>query len=101
MSVVYSTVTGFAVVVCYRPELGRLRHTCDCLIRSGARVILWGNSERGRLGEEGRIVDCTVIMNGENLGIARSQNVGIARALESGVDVVASFDQDSAVDSAR
>jgi rhamnosyltransferase len=86
-----------AVIVCYRPDLGHLRHTCDCLVRTVATVILVDNSEQSSLTGTRHFDDCAVIANQENVGIARAQNMGIARALETGAEVVVFFDQDSKI----
>lgn len=87
----------FAVIVCYSPDLGHLRETCDSLVRSNAEVILVDNSEQSYLSRTAQFPDCTLIVNGENFGIARAQNIGIRRAVESGAEVVVFFDQDSRI----
>jgi len=90
-------VRVFAVIVCYHPELGHLRETCDSLVDSGASVILVDNSEGSDLSSTERFADCTLIVNRENLGIARAQNIGISWAVENGAEAVVFFDQDSII----
>lgn len=88
----------FAVIVCYNPDLANLRQTCASLLSSNAEVILVDNSEASYLERSGQFADCSLIVNGENLGIARAQNLGIKRAVDSGAEVVVFFDQDSTID---
>jgi rhamnosyltransferase len=45
------------------------------------------------------ILDCKVMWNRENLGIAAALNLGVKYALDSGFDWVCTFDQDSLVSS--
>jgi rhamnosyltransferase len=87
-----------AVVVCYHPDLVRLRETCDRLLASGATIVLVDNSEPGA-GLPNRVdfADCITIVNGDNFGIARAQNVGIARAIAEGARIVVFLDQDSKI----
>ena len=87
-----------AVIVCYGPDLGHLRRTCSALIAAGVGVVLVDNTEKSPFDGQTDFVDCTVVVNGANLGIARAQNLGITRALEQGSDAIAFFDQDSKVD---
>jgi rhamnosyltransferase len=89
-------VNVVAVIVCYEPDLARLRQTCEALFRSGAAVVLVDNSAPSAVGGPD-FADCTVVANGENVGIAQAQNIGIRRAIGDGADVVALFDQDSTI----
>ena len=86
-----------AVVVCYSPDIAQLRQTCLCLLRSNSAVILVDNTEKSYVEGSGEFSDCTVITNGENVGVARAQNIGIRQAVDSGADVVVFFDQDSRI----
>lgn len=88
-----------AVIVCYHPDLDHLRLTTRSLLTDGVSVIVIDNSEASPLGPSDALPGCTVIVNGENLGIARAQNIGIARALAAGADVIVFFDQDSRISS--
>ena len=87
-----------AVVVCYSPDMAQLRQTCISLFRSNASVVLVDNTEKSYLNASSDFSECTLIINGANVGIARAQNIGIRRAVDSGADVVAFLDQDSSVD---
>jgi rhamnosyltransferase len=86
-----------AVVVCYHPDLDHLRRTCRRLIAEGASVVVVDNSEESPLRDLDALPDCTMIVNGENLGMARAQNIGIARAVANGAQVVIFLDQDSTI----
>lgn len=84
-----------AVVVCYGPEVDRLRTMASVLHASGARAVFVDNSEPGVLSGMELPGDPVTIVNGENLGIAVAQNQGVRRALADGAELVAFFDQDS------
>lgn len=87
----------FAIVVCYHPNVARLRDMCASLTQSDVRVILVDNSEQSILHDAADLTDCITIVNADNLGIARAQNIGIRRAVQCGAEAVVFFDQDSRI----
>lgn len=85
-----------AVVVTYNPGPGLLQNL-QALGSQIERVLVVDNGStdidavRTAAAEAG----CALEENGRNLGIAAALNRGVARALETGVDWLATFDQDS------
>lgn len=88
-----------AVVVCYGPNIERLRSMAAVLHAVGARAVFVDNSEPRVLQSVELPGSPVTIVNGENLGIAAAQNQGIRLAVESGAEVIAFFDQDSKLES--
>lgn len=84
------------VIVCYRPDVARLRELCDCVRGDGAAVVLVDNTEEPYLAPE-LFPRCTLITLGDNRGIAYAQNTGAAAALEAGATSLVFFDQDSRI----
>lgn len=66
-----------------------------------AAIVIVDNgsdTELAMLREVGSDRGVTLLLNGENLGVARALNIGIQRALELGFAFALLFDQDSQVD---
>jgi rhamnosyltransferase len=89
----------YAVIVSYRPDLGKLVGLLEALAPQvqGVVVVDNGSSETVVAWLHGRRLPLPlrVLPLGENLGIARAQNDGIRVAREAGADHVILFDQDS------
>jgi rhamnosyltransferase len=86
------------VIVCFEPDLQRLRRLCETLRADGSTVVFVDNSEPPRLDDRQRPQDCESIVIGFNSGIAHAQNVGLAAATRAGADVLVFFDQDSTIE---
>jgi rhamnosyltransferase len=86
------------IIVCYQPNVARLRELCDCVLSDGTAVILVDNTEKAYLAPQALPAGCTLITLGDNLGIAHAQNVGAAAALEAGASSLIFFDQDSRIE---
>ncbi len=86
------------VVVCYRPDVARLRDLCRRLLHSCPLVIVADNTEQPFLGAGDLPAGCRFIAMGGNTGIARAQNAGVAEARNWGASLIAFFDQDSTVE---
>jgi rhamnosyltransferase len=87
-----------AVVVCFHPQLERVRALGDALAAAGVAVVLVDNTEQGYLQGAGLPGNCALVALGANTGIAHAQNVGIAQARRDGAQVIIFFDQDSMPD---
>lgn len=89
-----------AVVVSFRPSAAILTNV-ELLQRQVSHVVVVDNTPQSHpvevLNDLERLDGCTVIRNGENLGIAAALNVGIRRAISMGCEWVITFDQDSQV----
>jgi rhamnosyltransferase len=91
-----------AVVVTFRPELGKLSRLLDRLGRQVDSIVVVDNGPDASVGEWMRQqhggAKASYIPLLENVGIAAAQNRGIRHVLERGVTHVVLFDQDSAPD---
>lgn len=89
-----------AVVVLYRPPMQVLANVERLLGEVGC-VVAVDNTPTGDVGESieqlQRLRGCTVLRNGQNLGIAAALNIGIRYALAEGFEWVILFDQDSRI----
>lgn len=95
------TIDVCAILVTYHPDTefpGRL----TSISRQAAAVIIVDNgstdAELAMLREIAADPAVTLILNFENLGVARALNIGIQRAITRGYALVLLFDQDSRVD---
>lgn len=88
----------FAIIVCYHPSIASLRKSVKTLINSGCYVILVENTEKTEISESFDYPNCSLIVMGENSGIAKAQNKGIRASLNKGAEVIIFFDQDSEFD---
>ncbi|MCH5686541.1 glycosyltransferase [Niabella sp. W65] len=70
---------------------------CKQLKNNGVAPVLIDNSEEHSKNVKDELLGCKVIIQGENIGIARAQNVGITYALAEKADVLIFFDQDSEI----
>jgi rhamnosyltransferase len=89
-----------AVVVTYHPDTDFPARLAAIRGQVAAIVIVDNGSdtELAMLREVGSDRGVTLLLNGENLGVARALNIGIQRALELGFAFALLFDQDSQVD---
>lgn len=88
-----------AVIVSYRPDLGKLQELLDALAPQVQGVVIVDNGSPAPVLEWLRTRHspsaCQVVFLGNNFGIARAQNAGIDIARQSGSNYVILFDQDS------
>lgn len=84
-----------AVVVCFHPEVARIRALCEAVLAANVAVVLVDNTEQGYLQAGELPAGCTLIPLGTNSGIAHAQNVGIEHARRQGAQAIVFFDQDS------
>jgi rhamnosyltransferase len=87
-----------AIVVCYRPDVSRLRALCERLTADCHSVVLVDNSEEPYLTVSNLPSLCQLLTLGFNSGIAHAQNEGVSAARRAGANVLAFFDQDSTVE---
>ena len=89
----------YCVIVCYWPNLNRLKLLCQTLWSDGCRIILLDNSETPSISEAELEVPVHLCSFLQNTGLAHAQNVGIEKALKKGAKVIVFFDQDSTISS--
>jgi len=85
----------FAIIVCYHPNLDKLKLLIRNILDCQFRVILVDNTENNNLikiPSDNRIF---LVSNGENLGIAIAQNIGVNLAIKNKAEIISFFDQDS------
>ena len=85
-----------AVVVTYNPENHLLMSQYLSVSRQVDNVIYVDNGSECKIAFPN---DCTVISNGQNLGLGKAQNIGIRTAISQGADFILLLDQDSLPDS--
>ena len=86
----------FSIIVTYEPNVQRLEMLCNSLIRQLSTVLIVDNSEYVSISNN-QFEGCTILRNGENIGIAAAQNIGIEYAITEGADILTFFDQDSQI----
>jgi len=90
-----------AVVVTYHPDAGLPHRLSSVSAQAGAVVVVDNGSadaERSMLREAALDPKIELLLNPENLGVARAINIGIQRAAALGYSWVLLLDQDSLVD---
>jgi len=90
-------VKVYSVIVCYGPNVPRLRQLCETLQADGSKVVFVDNTEQPYLVEQQLPRGCQLITLGVNSGVAHAQNVGVAAAASAGAEIIAFFDQDSVI----
>jgi rhamnosyltransferase len=91
-----------AVVVTHHPRADELLPLLERLSSQADKLIVVDNTPGARnaeletlIGDAAGQAGCTLIRQGENLGLARALNEGCRLALESGADFILLSDQDS------
>jgi rhamnosyltransferase len=95
-----STASVCAVIVTYHPGAELTRNATLLRSQVGAIVIVDNGSSgesADRINELQGQIECTVIRNGKNEGIAAALNAGFRFAIESQYEWIVAFDQDSTV----
>jgi rhamnosyltransferase len=87
----------YSVIVSFNPDTSILYALCRALIKQGSNVTVIDNTENNFIEELGSFHNCTLILLGENTGIAHAQNVGIEFARQQKANVIIFFDQDSTI----
>jgi rhamnosyltransferase len=90
-----------AVVVTYHPDAGLPNRLSSVSAQAGAVVVVDNGSadaERNMLREAASDPKIDLLLNPENLGLARAINIGIQRAAALGYSWVLLLDQDTLVD---
>ena len=90
-----------AVVVTYHPDAGLPNRLSSVSAQAGAVVVVDNGSadaERSMLREAASDPKIDLLLNTENLGVARAINIGIQRAAALGYSWVLLLDQDTLVD---
>src|SRR4051812_35060315 len=87
-----------AIVVCFHPDLDRLRNLCGRLVDGGALVWLVDNTPQSVIDPTSLPRGCRIIELRRNTGIAHAQNRGIRVAIADGAEIVVLLDQDSRVE---
>jgi rhamnosyltransferase len=90
-----------AVVVTYHPDAGLPNRLSSVSAQAGAVVVVDNGSadaERSMLREAASDPKIDLLLNPENLGLARAINIGIQRAAALGYSWVLLLDQDTLVD---
>jgi rhamnosyltransferase len=91
-----------AVVVTYHPDAGLPNRLSSVSAQAGAVIVVDNGSadaERSMLREAASDPKIELLLNPENLGLARAINIGIQRAAALGYSWVLLLDQDTLVDS--
>jgi rhamnosyltransferase len=91
-----------AVLVTYHPDPALPARVTRVLLQAGALVIVdngSGEAALEMLNELSANRRITLVLNSENLGIARALNIGIQEAITRGFGWVLLLDQDSSIDS--
>jgi rhamnosyltransferase len=90
-------VNVHCIIVCYRPDLIRLKKLCQTAFSDNSRIILLDNTEIPSISEEDFDFPVTLFSFGANTGLAYAQNFGLKSALTAGAKVITFFDQDSTI----
>ena len=90
------SATVFAVVVTYNPDKGLQKRLQILRAQVQALLVVDNGSDDAEFIENiARQLDCQVILNAKNLGIAEALNQGARIAVQQGAAWLATFDQDS------
>lgn len=93
------SISVYAVIVTYRPDLSKLDALFRSLVTQVQGVVVVDNGSSGQVVSslQGNVLNIpyVVIPLGDNMGIAHAQNEGIRVARQEGADCVILFDHDS------
>ena len=87
----------FSLIVTYNPDIDRLYKLKATLLKSGSEVIIIDNTGNSSNNLFKDFLDCKIILQDINKGLAYAQNIGVKYALNKLADVIILFDQDAYV----